>query len=198
VSGETADGGAGSEPMVLCRCYTRARRHPKVVGSVQGHPLPFGLILWTVQVGVLVASFVALMWTRGFWGQAVPGAPGQLAVLMVVPAGLTWTVRYARMEGRSPVQMLVGAAAYGQRRAAGVQVAGRAVRDRRRSALRGRRIFVNATPCGGPARGHDDRADDGRQGVFHRVEMAAVGMFARHFTGRRRQVCGLSEGQAER
>ena len=28
VSGETADGGAGSEPMVLCRCYTRARRHP--------------------------------------------------------------------------------------------------------------------------------------------------------------------------
>lgn len=145
MSVDDAGEAVGGEPLVLCRCYTKARRHPKVVGSVQGHALPFGLILWTIQVAVLVGSFVGLMWTRGLWGSAVPGGLGQLAVLVILPAGLTWAVRFARMEGRSPLQMLVGVAAYARRRASGVQIAGRAVRDQQRSAVRGQRIYVTVT-----------------------------------------------------
>ncbi len=144
--------GEGSEALVLCRCYTKARRHPKVVGSVQGHALPFGLILWTIQVAVLVGAFVSMMWTRSVWGQVVPGGIGQLVVLVAVPAALTWAVRFARMEGRSPLYMLLGAAGYARRRLAGVHVAGRAVRDRQRSVVRGRRIFVTVTAAA-PARG---------------------------------------------
>ena len=130
------------ESPIVCRCYTKARRHPKVIGTVQGHKLPFGLILWTAQLGVIVASFCAVMWTRGLWGQVIIAGPAQLVMVLGIPIGLGCAVRYARLEGRTPVQMIAGVGAYLGRRSRGVVVGGRSIRDGRRRAVLGGRIYV--------------------------------------------------------
>jgi hypothetical protein len=142
--GEAALQAGQDEDRILCHNYTRARRHPKVVGTVQGHKLPFGLILWTVQLAVFVGSFMAVMWTRGLWGQVVTAGPAQLVVVLAIPVALTCAVRYARMEGRAPMHMLSGVATYLGRRSKGVVVAGRAVREGRRRGVIGCRLYVES------------------------------------------------------
>ena len=96
------------DEQVVCRVYTRARRHPNVIGVVGGWTLPYPLT--PTQLGVLLGSFGLLLWARRFWAFL----PGRLNILVVggVPIVLCWAVRHLRMEGRSPMRMAIGAASY--------------------------------------------------------------------------------------
>ena len=93
---------------VVCRVYTRARRHPNVIGVIGGWTLPWPLT--PTQLGVLLGSFALLLNTRQLWAFL----PGSFNTMIVGggPIFLCWAVRHLRMEGRSPVRMAAGAASY--------------------------------------------------------------------------------------
>lgn len=123
---------------IVCRSYTHARRHPLVIGKIQGYTLPSP---WTpTQLGVLVASFLALLWSRPVWAHL--GGLLNLVVLLGVPMALMWCARHLRMEGRSPLRMGMGALAYVARPRQGT-VHGRAHPRPRPCRLGDRRLFVD-------------------------------------------------------
>ena len=127
-----------TDDSVACRSYTHARRHPVVIGKIQGYTLPSP---WTpTQLGVLVASFLVLLWTRPVWAHL--GGFLNLLVLLGVPVALMWCVRHLRMEGRSPARMGMGALAYVVRPRGG-SLHGRAQRQPRACRLGDRQLFVD-------------------------------------------------------
>jgi len=84
------------EPLV-CRVYTHGRRHPIVIGNIQGLRIP---PVTPAQLGLAVGALVVLAVTRAVWarfGGLVDGL-----VLAAVPLGLAWAARAVRMEGRAP------------------------------------------------------------------------------------------------
>lgn len=88
---------------VACRVYTHARRHPIVIGNIQGLRIP---PVTPAQLGVLVGSLVVLALTRAWWGHL--GSVGNASVMIGLPLGLAWGVRAARMEGRAPWRAALG------------------------------------------------------------------------------------------
>lgn len=90
---------------VTCHSYTHARRYPLVIGKIGGFALPTPLS--PAQIATMLASFFVLLATRRWWGLFTPGLFDVL-VLVLAPAALTWAVRHLRMEGRSPIKMLIG------------------------------------------------------------------------------------------
>ncbi|MFP5319464.1 MAG: TcpE family conjugal transfer membrane protein [Acidimicrobiia bacterium] len=127
------------EGHVVCRVYTRARRHPNVIGVIGGWTLPWPLT--PTQLGVLLGSFAALMGTRQIWSIVLPGSLNTL-VLGGGPIFLCWAVRHLRMEGRSPMRMAAGAASYLVRPRQGT-LHGRPYRIGQRSCWASR-VFVGA------------------------------------------------------
>jgi hypothetical protein len=123
---------------VVCRVYTRARRHPNVIGVIGGWTLPWPLT--PTQLGVLLGSFGMLLWSRRLWAFL----PGSLNTLIIGggPIFLCWAVRHLRMEGRSPMRMAAGAASYLARPRQGT-LHGKAYRLGRRTRFGGR-VFVGA------------------------------------------------------
>ncbi|MEV6822891.1 TcpE family conjugal transfer membrane protein [Nocardiopsis dassonvillei] len=95
--------GAPDQHTLVGRSYTRARRHPWVIGRIQGWTLPLGPFSAT-QLGVLVLSLWLLIQTAPLWTRL-----GPLAVVPVVlPFAATWAVRHAQIEGRTPLRALGG------------------------------------------------------------------------------------------
>jgi hypothetical protein len=88
--------GGQPEPLV-CRVYTHGRRHPIVVGNIQGLRIP---PVTPAQLGVGVGSLVVLAMTRALWAHF--GAAGNGFLFLAVPLGLAWAARAVRMEGRAP------------------------------------------------------------------------------------------------
>ena len=84
------------EPL-LCRFYTHGRRHPVVVGNIQGLRIP---PVTPAQLGIGVGTLVLLAMTRALWAHF--GAVGNGFVLVGLPVGLAWAARAVRMEGRAP------------------------------------------------------------------------------------------------
>lgn len=127
------DAGDPGEGRVRCRSYTYARRYPLVIGKIGGWSPPWGP--WTLsQYGAAVAVLVALMATRGLWGQWLGVA--NLVVLLGVPLAVGWMLRRDTLEGRRPHRALAGMAAVRLAPAAGM-VAGRPYRPPRPQRLRG-------------------------------------------------------------
>lgn len=124
---------------VVCRVYTRARRHPNVIGVIGGWTLPWPLT--PTQLGVLLGSFVALMTTRRLWSIVLPGSLNTI-VVAGVPIFLCWAVRHLRMEGRSPVRMAAGLASYLAKPRQGT-LHGRPLRIGKRCSF-GARVFIGA------------------------------------------------------
>ncbi|MFJ3699639.1 hypothetical protein ACIPW9_36895 [Streptomyces sp. NPDC090052] len=126
-------GNADSE-MLVGRCYTKARRHPVMVGKWPGG----GGRIWggpyTVpQVVVLVVSFLLLILTRPFWAHF-----GWVNVLIAlgVPFGLSLLVRHIHIDGRNP--LAVAASAVGMLATPhGGRMDGRPLRSRGRRQLIG-------------------------------------------------------------
>lgn len=125
-----------AEPIV-CATYTHARRHPMVLGRIAGWTPPFQLTV--TQLGVLVGSFLMLVWTWDLWSTVLPGSLATMLVLGA-PMSLAWAVRRVKVEGRSIARAGLGFAMLWSAPASGV-VSGRPVRDRCLCAAGGR-VFV--------------------------------------------------------
>lgn len=95
--------GAPDQNTLVGRSYTRARRHPWVIGRIQGWTLPLGPFSAT-QLGVLVVSLWLLIQTAPLWTRLGPAA----VVVLAVPFLATWAVRHAQIEGRAPLRALAG------------------------------------------------------------------------------------------
>ncbi|MET9535776.1 hypothetical protein ABZY02_35370 [Streptomyces sp. NPDC006649] len=103
----TTAGNADSE-MQVGRCYTKARRHPVMVGKWPGGGRIWGGPYTVPQVIVLVTSFLLLILTRPLWAHF-----GWVDVLIAlgVPFGLSLLVRHVHIDGRNP--LAVAASAFG-------------------------------------------------------------------------------------
>lgn len=89
---------SGDRPeRLVCRVYTHGRRHPIVIGNIQGLRIP---PVTPAQLGVAVGSLVLLAATRSIWARL--GGVGNGFLLLAVPLGLAWAARAVRMEGRAP------------------------------------------------------------------------------------------------
>lgn len=85
------------EQFLPCRVYTHARRHPVVIGNIQGLRIP---PVTPAQLFVGVGSLALLLMTQPIWGH-LGGALNSL-VLFGVPLGLAFAARALRIEGRAP------------------------------------------------------------------------------------------------
>lgn len=79
--------GAPDQHTLVGRSYTRARRHPWVIGRIQGWTLPLGPFSAT-QLGVLVISLWLLIQTASVWTQFGPFS----LVPVIIPFAATWAV----------------------------------------------------------------------------------------------------------
>jgi hypothetical protein len=96
---------ADDDQRLSCATYTHARRHPMVLGRIAGWTPPFQLTI--SQIGVLLASFLGLVWTWDLWARWLPGGMAT-AVVLGVPSAAAWAARRARVEGRSLPRAAVG------------------------------------------------------------------------------------------
>jgi 3-oxoacyl-[acyl-carrier protein] reductase len=92
---------SASEEELIGHSYTRARKHPLVIGKLPGAGrLPGGPYTIT-QVMTMVISFGLLVMTRGLWAHF--GAMNFI-LMALIPWGLAWVLRYARLDGRDPAR----------------------------------------------------------------------------------------------
>lgn len=92
---------SASEEELIGHSYTRARKHPLVIGKLPGAGrLPGGPYTIT-QVMTMVITFGLLVMTRGLWAHF--GAMNFL-LMVLIPGGLAWVLRYARLDGRDPAR----------------------------------------------------------------------------------------------
>jgi hypothetical protein len=86
--------------------YTRALRHPVIIGHVAGWRLPWALS--ASQLGAVAGMSGLMLATRPLWAHL--GPVGNLAVFTVAVVGVGWAVRHWRIEGRSPFLVAAGMA----------------------------------------------------------------------------------------
>ncbi|WP_331731754.1 hypothetical protein [Streptomyces sp. NBC_00073] len=92
---------SASEEELIGHSYTRARKHPLVIGKLPGAGrLPGGPYTIT-QVMTMVCSFGLLVMTRDLWAHF--GAMNFI-LMALIPWGLAWVLRYARLDGRDPAR----------------------------------------------------------------------------------------------
>jgi hypothetical protein len=93
------DGGLSRDDdlVVACRVYTHARRHPVVIGNIQGLRIP---PVTPAQLLVGVGSLVVLTATHRIWAHFGGAINGFLMV--AIPLGLAFAARALRVEGRAP------------------------------------------------------------------------------------------------
>jgi len=83
---------------IVCATYTHARRHPMVLGHIGGWTPPFQLSI--PQLAVVIVTVYVEAQTYKWWGHFIPRLAG-LLLGVIIPCGLAWAVRSARVEGRS-------------------------------------------------------------------------------------------------
>ncbi|MFI8007797.1 hypothetical protein [Streptomyces sp. NPDC086010] len=92
---------SASEEELIGHSYTRARKHPLVIGKLPGAGrLPGGPYTIT-QVMTMVISFGLLVMTRSLWAHF--GAMNFI-LMALIPWGLAWVLRYARLDDRDPAR----------------------------------------------------------------------------------------------
>jgi hypothetical protein len=134
----------GEAEFVDCSCYTQARRHPEVLGTVGSSVLPVQITAPALLAGV--GTFLAMVfgWVLGVWGWLFP-TPFAAALCVVAPLAVGWCAQVTKVEGRSPLVAAASWIRYGLRSRGGV-VAGRPLRHRRRCRL------VDRVPVSGGVR----------------------------------------------
>ncbi|MCX4448386.1 TcpE family conjugal transfer membrane protein [Streptomyces sp. NPDC087866] len=126
--------------------YTRARKHPLVIGKLPGGGRIPGGPYTITQIITMAGVFVLLLMVRDLW--AFFGI-GNAFVMVIVPWGLAWLMRYARMDGRDPARALLGLLTYGTSPPGG-RLAGRPQRTFRTKLVTGR-VTINVRPPEEPA-----------------------------------------------
>lgn len=114
-----------SDLFLHCRVYTHARRHPVVIGNIQGLRIP---PVTPAQLFVGIGSLAVLLMTQSIWGQM--GGLFNSIVLLGVPLALAFAARALRIEGRAPWRAGLGWLVLLLRPRSGVRL-GRPVRTRR-------------------------------------------------------------------
>lgn len=141
---------SASEEELTGHSYTRARKHPLVIGKLPGAGrLPGGPYTIT-QVMTMVITFGLLVMTRGLWAHF--GAMNFI-LMVLVPWGLAWVLRYARLDGRDPARAVRSLLIYSSTPAQG-RLAGRpqrATRPRLTSATCTVRVRSAERPARAPA-----------------------------------------------
>lgn len=87
---------------VVCHNYTPGRRHQKVLGRIGSTVLPFTVTIPQIVTIAVVVPIVLV--TAPLWSLVVP-APLMVPTVTIAAA---WAVRFARIEGRSPIWAAVG------------------------------------------------------------------------------------------
>ena len=142
---------SADEEQLVGHSYTRARRHPLVIGKLPGAGrLPGGPYTIT-QIVTMVGTFLLLVITRQLWAHF--GALDAL-VMVIVPWGLAWVLRYARLDGRDPARALRSLLIYASTPADG-RLSGRPQHHRRPRLAEGVCTVHVRTPAptAGPVRG---------------------------------------------
>lgn len=91
------------DEVVACRVYTHARRHPIVIGNIQGLRIP---PVTPAQLIVGIGSLALLIVTQPLWAHFGGAVNGLL--LIAVPLGLAFAARALRVEGRAPWRAALG------------------------------------------------------------------------------------------
>jgi hypothetical protein len=91
------------ELVVACRVYTHARRHPVVIGNIQGLRIP---PVTPAQLLVGVGSLVLLTMTAPIWAHF--GGAINSVLMIGIPLGLAFAARALRVEGRAPWRAAFG------------------------------------------------------------------------------------------
>jgi hypothetical protein len=112
---------AEGEVPLIARSYTRARRHPWVLGNIGGWTLPLGPYT-PAQLVVAGVGILTLIQTYGVWAPVF----GPLPVFAWGAA--VWAVRSARIGGRVPAAALLGLLTAALEPGAG-RIGGRTARD---------------------------------------------------------------------
>ncbi|HEY3143888.1 MAG TPA: hypothetical protein VGJ86_22315 [Acidimicrobiales bacterium] len=89
--------------VVECRVYTHARRHPVVIGNIQGLRIP---PVTPAQLLVGVGSLVFLTVSYRIWAHF--GGALNSVIMLGVPLGLAFAARALRVEGRAPWRAAFG------------------------------------------------------------------------------------------
>ncbi|MGW2748445.1 hypothetical protein [Streptomyces sp. NPDC001450] len=119
------------------RSYTRARRHPWVLGKVGDWVLPLGPYTPTQLVIAAVGIFV-LIKTFAWWSFLGPAPVVGLGVAV-------WMARATRIGGRSPLWIAYGWVQYVLQPKNG-RIGGRPARERRTRVLHGTLLIEDTTP----------------------------------------------------
>ncbi|MPY57199.1 hypothetical protein [Streptomyces spongiae] len=94
---------SASEEELVGHSYTRARKHPLVIGKLPGAGrLPGGPYTIT-QIVTMVVVFAALTLTQSLWAHF---GVGNVVIMIAFPWGLARVLRYARIDGRDPARAL--------------------------------------------------------------------------------------------
>ncbi|MFD4482802.1 hypothetical protein ACFWPU_42775 [Streptomyces sp. NPDC058471] len=96
-----ATGSPGAEEALVGRCYTKARRHPLVVGTLPGGGRLWGGPYTIPQLVVAAASFALLLLFRPLWAHF--GGVLNVLIAVGVPLGLAFAVRRVSVDGRNPL-----------------------------------------------------------------------------------------------
>ncbi|MCX4451711.1 hypothetical protein [Streptomyces sp. NBC_01789] len=178
----SAVAGVSSEVLVG-RCYTRARRHPLMIGRWPGGRGRIWGGPYTVpQVIVLAGSLTLLLLTRALWAHF-----GLLnyVIALGLPYGLSLLVRHVQVDGRNPLS--VAASSVGLlTRPAGGRLGGRPVK-----AVRGRRPLIGVcsiTWAPETAHGHEGGSPSVRHAARSRTAVPRPMNPARRSTGPRSSV----------
>ncbi|WP_329625859.1 hypothetical protein OG357_38135 (plasmid) [Streptomyces sp. NBC_01255] len=98
---------AAEDEVLVGRCYTKARRHPLMIGKWPGgRKRIWGGPYTVLQVIVIAVVFGVLMLTRSAWAHF---GLVNLVVAIGVPYGLSLLVRHVHVDGRNPLLVAVSA-----------------------------------------------------------------------------------------
>ncbi|MFB8087326.1 hypothetical protein [Streptomyces sp. NPDC055992] len=172
--------GASSEVLVG-RCYTRARRHPLMIGRWPGGRGRIWGGPYTVpQIIVLAGSLTLLLLTRALWAHF-----GLLnyVIALGLPYGLSLLVRHVQVDGRNPLSVAASSIGLLTRPSSG-RLGGRPVK-----AVRGRRPLIGVcsiTWAPRPAHGHEGGTPSVRHAARSRTAVPRSMNPASHSAGPRR------------
>lgn len=93
----------------VCHTWTKARRHPKVVGVIGGKVMPWPST--NTQLMAFIVTAVVMLRTRAMWGAVLP-VPLQALLIGGAPIAAWWGARYWKPEDREPLRAIVGGANY--------------------------------------------------------------------------------------
>lgn len=122
------------------RTYTRARRHPWVLGKIGDWTLPLGPYT-PAQLTIAAVGIFALIKTWSWWAPTLGPAP-------VIALGVAvWLARASRMGGRSPLWVAYGWVIFALQPAGG-RINGRTARPSRPQTLHGSFLIEDTTGAG--------------------------------------------------